>query len=218
VRRVLAGMLIGATVLVGCAGRGAEQPMLSPSRCYEATGHTVRGEFLRAFDAWGGVRSLGYPITEAFEQSGRLVQYFTYARLEDHPDNPAGPMVKLGMLGEDMGRRQPPIDARRVPPALEPTTRYYPESGHVVRGDFLRFIEANGGVERFGFPIGEPIVVAGHLVQDFQHLRLVWQPGAQQAVTMEESGCVYFQTRRLDPSLLSAQVCQPDADVVPAGE
>ena len=217
-RTILAGMLIGATFLVGCAGCGAEQQTLSPSRCYETSGHTVRGEFLRAFDAWGGSRSLGYPITEAFEQSGRLVQYFTYARLEDHPDNPGGPIVKLAMLGEEMGRRQPPIDARRVPTALESTTRYYPESGHVIGGDFLRFIEANGGVGRFGFPIGEPIVVAGHLVQDFQHLRLVWQPGTQQSVIMEETGRVYFQARQMDPSLLLPMVCPSGAEVVPVGQ
>lgn len=217
-RSILTGMLIGATFLVGCAGCNAIQQTPSPSRCYEASGHTVRGDFLHAFDAWGGSRSLGYPITESFEQSGRVVQYFTYARLEDHPDNPGGPMVKLTMLGEQMGRRQPPIDARRVPNGLEPTTRYYPESGHVVSGDFLRFIEANGGVERFGFPIGEPIVVDGHLVQDFQRVRLVWQPGAERSVTMEESGRVYFEAQQLDAARLSPVGCPSDAEVVPAGE
>ena len=100
-------------VLSGCSDAYPAQYLPEdpspPSLCYTATGHTIRGNFLRYFEAMGGLQSLGYPITEAFEQEGRLVQYFEYARLEDHPDNPGQPVVKLSMLGERLGRRQPPL-------------------------------------------------------------------------------------------------------------
>jgi hypothetical protein len=188
-----------------------------PPRCYEATGHTVSGDFLRALDAWGGPRSLGLPITEPFEQSGRRVQYFVSARLEDHPDNPGGPTVKLSMLGELLGRRRPPIDVRRVPAGLEQTARYYSESGHVISGDFLRFFEANGGIERFGYPIAEPMVIGGELVQDFQRVRLIWEAGVTPAVRMEESGRVYLEAQDVDHSLVAPVACPPDAATVPAG-
>lgn len=215
-RGLVAGLLIGATIpVVVCAGCSAGQLTARPSRCYEATGHTVSGDFLRAFDAWGGQRSLGYPITETFEQSGRRVQYFTHARLEDHPDNPGGPVVKLSMLGEQLGRRLRPMDVRRVPAGMERTARYYPESGHAVSGAFLSFLEANGGIQRFGFPIAEPLISAGRLVQDFQHTRLVWEPGATQTVRMEESGRVYFDAHEADRSLLARVACSPDAETVP---
>ena len=51
-------------------------------RYYAATGHSVGAEFLRFFDEHGGVKVFGYPITEAFEENGQLVQYFQNARME----------------------------------------------------------------------------------------------------------------------------------------
>jgi hypothetical protein len=182
-----------------------------PTRCFAATGHTVSANFWRYFEAMGGVDSLGYPITEPFEQEGRQVQYFEYARLEDHPDNPGGPTVKLSMLGERLGRRQPPLSPARVPPASERDSRYYPQMGHALSGDFLTYFDQHGGLDRFGFPIGEPLVVEGRLVQDFQRARLVWQldrpPGRR--VSLEPSGRVYFEAQELDPARLAPVPCPP---------
>jgi hypothetical protein len=219
VRVILAAMLIGAAIpVIVCAGCSVAQPTKQSPRCYAVTGHTVSGDFLHAFDAWGGSRSLGYPITEPLVQEGRIVQYFTYARLEDHPDNPGGRVVKLSMLGERLGRWCPPLDARRVPPVSEPDARYYAASGHAVRGDLLYYLDANGGIERFGFPIGEPLASDGVLVQDFQRMRLVWHAGADQRVTMEASGRAYFDTQALDQSLLAPRACPADAEVVATGD
>jgi hypothetical protein len=202
-------------VLSGCSDAYPAQYLPEdpspPSLCYTATGHTIRGNFLRYFEAMGGLQSLGYPITEAFEQEGRLVQYFEYARLEDHPDNPGQPVVKLSMLGERLGRRQPPLRPSRVPPASSQKVRYYPEMGHTLSGDFLSYFDAHGGLDRFGFPIAEPAVVDGSLVQDFQRARLVWHPNpaAGQRVTLEPSGRVYFEAQKLDPVLMAANPCPP---------
>ncbi len=118
-RYVAAGLTLLGLILIGCSSEGT-----AASRCFPTAGHSVSGEFLRTFDRLGGVESLGYPLAEPFEQEGRRVQYFEYARLEDHPDNPGGPVVKLSFLGERLGRRQPPIAALRVPPAFELGSRY----------------------------------------------------------------------------------------------
>jgi hypothetical protein len=216
-RRRWAGRLVIllALALPGCRGTYPAEYVLDnpspPSRCVAATGHTVSGNFLRYFEAMGGVESLGYPITEPFTQEGRQVQYFEYGRLEDHPDNPCGPVVKLSMLGERLGRHQPPLSASQVPPASERNSRYYPQMGHAMSGDFLSYFDEHGGLDRFGLPIAEPLVDGGKLVQDFQRARLIWHldrpPGNR--VTLEPIGQVYFEAQALDPTLLAPITCPP---------
>ncbi len=186
-----------------------------PSRCFRATGHTVSGNFLRYFEEIGGVESLGYPITEPFEQEGRQVQYFEYARLEDHPDNPGQPTVKLSMLGELLGRLQPPLSPARVPPTSDRDSRYYPQTGHALSGDFLLYFDEHGGLNRFGFPIAEPLAVEGKLVQDFQRARFVWDlnrpPGER--VATEPIGRVYYETQGLDAGWLTPVNCPPGSEL-----
>ena len=202
-------LILLALALPGCGGGYKPDDASPPARCFTATGHTISGEFLRYFEAMGGVESLGYPITEPFEQDGRLVQYFEYARMEDHPDNPGRPVVKLSLLGERLGRRQTPLSPSRVPPASERDTRYYAAMGHALSGDFLSYFDRRGGLDRFGYPIGEPLVVDGNLVQDFQRARLVWHldraPGDR--VTLEPTGRLYFEAQKLDPALLDPITC-----------
>ncbi len=206
---VAAGLALLGLILAGCSSED-----IASTRCFPSTGHSVSGEFLHTFDELGGVASLGYPLAEPLEQDGRRVQYFEYARLEDHPDNPGGPLVKLSFLGEKLGRRQPPVAAARVPPASEPGSRYYPQTGHSVSGDFLAYFDQKGGVDRFGYPIAEPLVVEGQLAQDFQRVRLVWHadrpPGDR--VTMEAIGRVYFDAQGLDAALLSPVPCPTGGD------
>jgi hypothetical protein len=207
------GALCLITTVLGCQ---AARPTAPPSPlCFAATGHAVWKGFADAFRHMGGETALGYPITEAFEQEGRQVQYFEYARLEDHPDNPGGPTFKLSMLGERLDRRRPPLPADRIPSTLDTEGRYYAPFGHAVRGDFLTFFDGKGGLDRFGFPIAEPLVADGELVQDFQRSRFVWHArgGPNGRVTLEAIGRVYFEWQGLDPALLAPAPC-PDG--VPA--
>ncbi len=214
------GGILLALALSGCRGTYPAEYLLDdpspPFHCFTVTGHTVSGNFLRYFEAMGGVESLGYPITEPFTQEGRQVQYFEYARLEDHPDNPDGPVIKLSTLGERLGRRQPPISPSQRPPASERSSRYYPQMGHAVNGDFLGYFDQHGGLDRFGFPIAEPLVVEGKLVQDFQRARMIWYlarpPGNR--VTLEPIGRVYFEAQALDLTLLAPITCPPGSEVV----
>ena len=201
---------------VACVSCNVMMPDALPPRCFVETGHTIRDGFLVRFEAMGGEHSLGYPITEPFEEKGRLVQYFEYARLEDHPDNPGGPVVKLGLLGEELGRRRPPLTPHRVPPASDRNSRFYPHTGHVITGDFLKFFDDNGGLDLFGFPVAEPVVAKGRLVQDFQRARFVWHPNkaAGDRVTLEPLGRVSFEAQGLNAALLVPVACPFGAQVI----
>lgn len=50
--------------------------------------------------------------------------------------------------------------------------RYFPLTGHTVRGEFLSFFDAHGGLAVLGYPITEEFVENGRLVQYFQRMRL----------------------------------------------
>jgi len=69
-------------------------------RYFPETGHTVSAPFLQYFDAHGGVRIFGYPITEALRQNGRLVQYFQNMRLDYYPERLGAQQVQPMDLGE----------------------------------------------------------------------------------------------------------------------
>ena len=171
-RWVLGGLAI---LLWGCtACHSAAQCPAGEVRWYSATGHAVYGEFLCQFLGAGGSEVLGNPITEPFQQEGRTVQCFEFACLEDHPDNPQGPAVKFSQLGERLGRRQPAVTNGQIPTQFKLHSRYFAPTGHAVRGAFLDYFESHNGIKGLGFPITEPLVVDGEMVQDFQMARLVW--------------------------------------------
>ena len=55
--------------------------------------------FLEFFDAHGGLKQFGYPISNLESHDGRFVQFFQKARFEWHPEYPSGQRVQLGDLG-----------------------------------------------------------------------------------------------------------------------
>lgn len=78
------------------------------SRIYvRETGHSLGSPFLAYWRANGGVRVLGYPITEPVQENGRTVQYFERARMERHPSG-----VLLGLLGKEYVQTHPEVAAR----------------------------------------------------------------------------------------------------------
>lgn len=100
--------------------------------------------------------------------------------------------VDLGSPGPDNFFGAGRVDARRAVEAAVPSafTRmvnpnqagavYFDETGHTVRGDFLRFWNDNGGLPVFGFPISEEfeeISAEGtYRVQYFERNRLELHP------------------------------------------
>jgi hypothetical protein len=67
-----------------------------------ATFHNVCGPFELFWQANGGLKIFGYPLTEPFVQDGVEVQYFERARLEHHPGFwPENHDILLGRLGAE---------------------------------------------------------------------------------------------------------------------
>ncbi len=56
-------------------------------RYFPETQHTLWGKFGRYWERRGGADIFGYPISEEFEEEGRIVQYFERARFEYHPED-----------------------------------------------------------------------------------------------------------------------------------
>ncbi|EFO81970.1 hypothetical protein OSCT_0119 [Oscillochloris trichoides DG-6] len=74
-------------------------------RFFAETSHSIGGAFLTFWEANGGVKVFGLPISEEFDEllpNGKTyrVQYFERARLELHPDAAGTPyIVQVGLLG-----------------------------------------------------------------------------------------------------------------------
>ncbi|MEN9934414.1 MAG: hypothetical protein RLZZ387_993 [Chloroflexota bacterium] len=141
-------------------------------RYFGETGHYLRGAFRQFWERNGGVERFGFPITEEYRRSdGRIVQWFQRARLELASANPV--VVELGQLGRDAtGDRAFP----QVPPFQTTTrARYFPETGHSLKGLFRQYWETRGGLQFFGYPISEEISenIGGQwlLVQYFERAR-----------------------------------------------
>ncbi len=200
VASLMVGMLLLAVVPL------ALHAQAQPEQYFPETGHTVRGEFLDFFNAHGGLRIFGFPITEEFSLNGRTVQYFQRARMDLHPEEPAGQRVQLGPLGEELGKATPAV------PALGPDTffqRYFTETGHSVIYAFLSFFDKNGGADLFGYPISEygPENGKGRIAQYFQRAELEWYPelAPEQRVQLADLGSNQFDLLaaqgKVDPAL-----------------
>ena len=56
---------------------------------------------------------------------------------------------------------------------------YFFETGHNLRGVFLEYFNANGGLAQYGYPRTEQITLPdGRIVQWFQRARLEYNPAA----------------------------------------
>ena len=138
---------------------------------FPETGHSLAPPFLEFWEAGGGAERFGLPITEPFDQGGRLVQYFERARFEHFPANAdAGGEVRLGLLGRFL------VEAKGVSTAPgdtsgDPHHRYFPETGQSILGAFRLYWEQNGGLEQFGYPLTPEINEDGVLVQYFERAR-----------------------------------------------
>lgn len=193
--------LTGLT-LAGCGGESPARIETEPVHFFTETGHTVRGDFWRFFKQYGGVESLGHPLTEQISVDGWTVQYFEKGRLEYHPENGPAYRITVGWLGDLLQRRRPPLPPGELPPATDSQRKYFPETGHTISGDFLAYFDAHGGKVRFGWPISEPFLLDGRLTQDFQSARFFWTPAREPPVTLEEIGRVQFEVMRLDEEYL----------------
>ena len=104
---------------------------------------------------------------------------------------------------------------RVAPPALtSDTLAYFPQTGHRLGGSFLRYWQAHGGLEIFGFPISEeftevsPIDGKPYTVQYFERNRFEYHPehaGTDFEVLLGLLGNDVTRGRKFDPVLVPFQ-------------
>jgi hypothetical protein len=130
----------------------------STPRYFAETGHYLDGAFRSYWERSGGIAIFGLPITEEYVQNsdGRVVQYFERARFELNPADPANP-VSLGLIGREYLEAQGLGFPRVGPIPNTANQRYFPETGHTLRGLFKSFWEQRGGLSIFGYPLSEEI-------------------------------------------------------------
>lgn len=143
---------------------------------FPESGHTLDEPFLSYWREHGGEERYGMPITEPFDQGGRLVQYFEGARFEHYPEHAAeGNGVQLGLLGRFL------VESRDLwtgasDTSGDPNHRFFPETGQSILGAFRIHWEENGGIEQFGYPLTPEINEDGILVQYFERARFEYAP------------------------------------------
>jgi len=172
--------LISGGVVAAQAKSPAEPTTAAGSRVatyFAETGHNLALGFRDYWRAHGGQAAFGLPITEEFRQVNAAdgkeytVQYFERARFEYHPEisNPKY-QVSLGFLGREAAARNQ-VSTVAARPASG--AAYFAATGHNVGGAFLRYWQTNGGLNRFGYPISEPVQdQSGRTVQYFERTRL----------------------------------------------
>jgi hypothetical protein len=73
-----------------------------PCLFFAETGHQICPPFRERWEQSGGLPRHGLPLTDAFDEQGRVVQYFERSRFESHPNNPPDFQVQLGLLGREL--------------------------------------------------------------------------------------------------------------------
>ncbi|HMQ33990.1 MAG TPA: hypothetical protein PKD53_24875 [Chloroflexaceae bacterium] len=179
--RSLALLALLAFLTIAAAPRAEAQ---AATRCFPETGHCIGGPILRYWERRGGLPVFGYPITEQRVETveGRTipVQWFERDRLEIQQDG----TITAGRLGarllELQGRRwELTPRSEPVPPEVEGCA-YFVETGRVLCDPFLSYWRANGGLERFGYPLTEvrleQIEGMTYSVQYFERRRIEHHP------------------------------------------
>ena len=144
------------------------------------TEHSVPLPFVSAYQTLFHQQVLGYPVTEAYRNQGVLTQDFEHLRLELR-----GKRVIIAPLGSDSCRLHcPPADVAAVTPTTDTATRrYFPDTGHTLQGDFLRYWQGHGGQAVLGAPVSEVFSSTNgdgsdrmYTMQYFQNARLERHP------------------------------------------
>jgi hypothetical protein len=156
-------------------------------RFFPETGFTVSDNFLKYWNAFGGLATFGYPISAPFERDGLTMQYFERVRMEVHPNAwPARFDVLLGRLGAELAADridEPPF--RPVSAGNDANCTWYVETGHRLCWGFRGYWQANGALEIFGFPISEEFTERNpqdgklYTVQYFERARFEYHPENQ---------------------------------------
>lgn len=130
---------------------------------FKDTGFYALAPFAAYWSEHGGLPIFGLPLTPAFEQNGRTLQWFERARFERASGSQ---QVQLGLLGSELRTPDPPLAAAPAGERL-----FFPQTGHSLGGAFRAYWEEHGGLALFGLPLTEEITEDGRRVQWFERAR-----------------------------------------------
>ena len=180
-RRLTVLLLPLALALALFAPAGARPAAAGGRACFPETSYCAENAFLAFWQAHGATEILGLPISQPFrDDRGLLVQFYERAILEWHAENPPEYQVLLTLLGADRLGSRPERSAPAVPCAGNCV--YLADTGHTLRGTFLDYWTANGGLAVFGFPLTEefqevnPTDGKVYTVQYFERNRFEYHP------------------------------------------
>lgn len=177
-RRISLLFLAGTLALGLFAAVPPRQEVAAAERvCFpQQVAYCAENAFLTFWRNNGDVRILGYPFSQPFvDDRGLIVQYYERAILEWHPNNEPKYQVQLTLLGDKLVGNRPERSTPPVP--CSGNCALLEDTKHTLRGTFLEYWQANGGLAVFGFPLTEEFteVNAGngqsYTVQYFQRNR-----------------------------------------------
>jgi hypothetical protein len=153
-------------------------------RCFPETGQCISGPIRMYWERNGGLPVFGYPITALQNESVEgtwtgPVQWFERDRLEDHSAE------GIGVLAGRLGARF--LEVTNSPWEAFPKVggpgggcQFFPQTGHSLCEPYLSYWRGNGGLERFGYPVTQPIyeTLEGrkYAVQYFERRRMEVHP------------------------------------------
>ncbi len=154
-------------------------------RHFAQTGYTVKGDFLKYWNSYGGLAVFGYPLSGEIKTDGVTIQHFERARFELRPGTwPARYDIHLGLLGRELtAGRSGEVPFKPVQAKSDAHCTFYPQTGHRLCGGFRGYWEKYGGLAIYGFPISEefrevnPDTGKTYVVQYFERQRFEWHPG-----------------------------------------
>jgi hypothetical protein len=174
----LAGMLALSAIVAVPSGQRAAA---GERYCPPGVPYCAENAFLAFWQANGGLEILGLPVSQPFvDDRGLLVQYYERAILEWHPENPPAYQVLLTRLGADLVGDRPEQRAPATP--CDAACATFDATGHTLRGAFLAYWQAHGGLAVFGFPLTEEFVESNaadgqpYPVQYFERNRFEYHP------------------------------------------
>lgn len=196
----------------------------SSELCFAQTQQCITGPIRAYWQTNGGLAVFGYPITpqrhEVVEGRYLLVQWFERDRLEIQTDG----QVTAGRLGArflELTNQPWQFGDSSIPTAAQTShgndrCQLFAETGYALCGKFRSYWEQNGGLARFGYPIGNEtlIQIDGRWlwVQYFERRRLEYHPefaGTPYEILLGLLGTIVYNTQMaclqsLSPAMMQA--------------
>lgn len=177
-----ARFLLVLTLSLALLPLGVRPAVAQPAeRCFAETGFCISGPIRDYWAANGGLPVFGYPTTpqrfEVVEGRSLQVQWFERDRLEIQPEG----YITAGRLGARLLElRGTPWETFPTAMLRPPECDYFALTGHTLCPPFRAYWLANGGLERFGYPLTQPFeeTIEGntYLVQYFERRRMEIHP------------------------------------------